>query len=128
MSVPWENEIYEKNSQDLSKKTTALTQHLTPVTVTVMKEFKGRLYVPKIQKFHYHHLVVPSARISQTLSCHFSLSFIASGRSSGLLPVSSPSCCILVLLLHGNVKGSIGLHHLWARPYNSSSVLHVWFV
>ena len=32
------------------------------------------------------------ARISLTLSCHFSLSFIASGRSSGLHSVSSQSC------------------------------------
>ena len=32
-----------------------------------------------------------------TLSLHFSLSFIASGRSSGLHPVSSHSCCIYVL-------------------------------
>ena len=36
------------------------------------------------------------ARISLTLSRHFSLSFIASGRSSGLHPVSSHSCCIYV--------------------------------
>ena len=31
-----------------------------------------------------------------TLSRHFSLSFIASGRSSGLHPVSSHSCCMYV--------------------------------
>ena len=37
---------------------------------------------------------MPLARISLTLSCHFSLSFIASGRSSGLHPVSSHSCCM----------------------------------
>ena len=37
--------------------------------------------------------VVPLARISLILSRHFSLSFIASGRSSGLHPVSSHSCC-----------------------------------
>ena len=36
------------------------------------------------------------ARISLTLSRHFSLSFIASGRSSGLHPVSSQSCCMYV--------------------------------
>ena len=36
---------------------------------------------------HYHHHVVPLARISLILSRHFSLSFIASGRSSGLHPV-----------------------------------------
>ena len=43
----------------------------------------------------YHH-VLPPARISLTLSRHFSLSFIASGRSSGLHPVSSQSCCMYV--------------------------------
>ena len=36
------------------------------------------------------------ARISPTLSHHVSLSFIASGRSSGLHPVSSHSCCMYV--------------------------------
>ena len=41
--------------------------------------------------YHHHHHVVPLARISLTLSRHFSLSFIASGRSSGLHPVSSQS-------------------------------------
>ena len=42
-----------------------------------------------------HHHVVPPARISW-LSCHFSLSFIASGRSSGLHPASSHTCCMYV--------------------------------
>ena len=44
----------------------------------------------------YHHHVVPPARISLTFSRHFSLSFIASGRSSGLHPVSSRSCRMYV--------------------------------
>ena len=44
----------------------------------------------------HHHHVVPLARISLTLSRHFSLSFIASGRTSGLHPVSSHSCCMYV--------------------------------
>ena len=43
---------------------------------------------------HHHHHVVPQAGISLTLSRHFSLSFIASGRSSGLHPVSSRSYCM----------------------------------
>ena len=43
---------------------------------------------------HHHHHVAPPARISLTLSRHFSLSFIASGRSSELHPVSSHSCCM----------------------------------
>ena len=42
--------------------------------------------------FHYHHLV-PLARIPLTLSRHFSLLFIASGRSSGL---HSHSCWMYV--------------------------------
>ena len=56
-------------------------------------------WVSKIQILHIieitHHHVMPLAQIS--LSRHFSLSFIASGRSSGLHPVSSPSCCMYVL-------------------------------
>ena len=45
---------------------------------------------------HHHHHVVLLARISLTLSRHFSLSFIASGWSSGLHPVSSHNCCMYV--------------------------------
>ena len=47
-------------------------------------------------KDHHHQLVVPLARMSLTLSRHFSLSFIASGRSSGLHLVSSHSCWMYV--------------------------------
>ena len=46
--------------------------------------------------FLHHHHVVPPARISLTLSRHFSISFIASDWSSGLHPVSLPSCCMYV--------------------------------
>ena len=35
---------------------------------------------------------------------------------------------LVVLLLFGHVRGSIGVHHLWACPCFSSSVLHVWFI
>ena len=45
---------------------------------------------------HHHHHVVPQARISQTLSRHFSLSSIASGRSSELHHGSSHSCLVYV--------------------------------
>ena len=40
----------------------------------------------------YIYHVVPLAWISLILSRHFSLSFIAPGKSSGLHPVSSHSC------------------------------------
>ena len=41
---------------------------------------------------HHHHHVVLVEWISLTLSLHYSLSFIASGRSSGLHLISSHSC------------------------------------
>ena len=56
----------------------------------------GRLLYLYIYISHHHHHVVPLARISLTLSRHFSLSFITSGRSSGLHPVSSHNCCMYV--------------------------------
>ena len=51
-------------------------------------------YLSKSILNHHHHVLV--AQISLTLSHHFSLSFIASGRSSGLHPVSSHSCWMYV--------------------------------
>ena len=48
------------------------------------------------ENYYHRHHVVPPARISLTLSRHFSLSFIAFGRSSELHPVSSHSCCMYV--------------------------------
>ena len=51
------------------------------------------------------------ARISLTLSRHFSLSFIASGRSSGLHPVSSHRCCMYVLAGRpAFVRPYVGVH------------------
>ena len=70
-----------------------------------------------IHIYIYHHYVVLPARISLTLSRHSSLSFIASGRSSGLHPVSSQSWS-------SYMWGSIGVHHFCF----SNSVPHVWFV
>ena len=44
----------------------------------------------------HHHHVVPQARISLSFSRHFSLLFIASGKSSGLHSVSSHCCWMYV--------------------------------
>ena len=49
-----------------------------------------------VKEDHHHHHVVRPARIFLTLSLHVSQSFIASGRSSGLHPVSSHSYCMYV--------------------------------
>ena len=58
-------------------------------------EKKSSLNFVEIIVYHHyhHHHDVRLARISRTLSLHVSLSFIAFGRSSGLHPVSSHSCC-----------------------------------
>ena len=55
-------------------------------------------WIGESEKNHHphHHHVEPLAQISLTLSRQFSLSFIASGRSSGLHPVSSYCCCMYV--------------------------------
>ena len=69
----------------------------------------------------YHH-VVPLARISLTLSHHFSLSFIASGWSSGLHPVSSHSFCMYVRAARPVFAlPYAGVH--WSTSLMSSSLL-----
>ena len=64
----------------------------------IENELKGtKLHTyARIVWIQHHHHVVQLARISLTLSRYFSLSFIASGRSSGIHPVSSHSCCMYV--------------------------------
>ena len=65
---------------------------------------------------HPHHHVVLLAQISLTLSRHFSLSFIASGRSSRLHPYPHiAAVCmfeLVILLLLDHMWGSIGVNHL----------------
>ena len=71
---------------------------------------------------HHHHHVVPLARISLILSRHFSRSFIAFGRSSGLNPVSSPSCCMYVRASRpAFARPYAGVH--WSTSLMSSSLL-----
>ena len=53
------------------------------------------IYIYILNNHHHHHIVLV-ARISLTLSRHFSLSFITSGWSSGLHPVSSHNCWMYV--------------------------------
>ena len=65
---------------------------------------------------------MPPERISLTLSRHFSQSFIASGRSSGLHPVSSHSCCIYVRAGHpAFARPYVGVHR--STSLMSSSLL-----
>ena len=73
---------------------------------------------------HQHHHIVPLARISLTLSRHFSLSFIASGRSSGLHPVSSHSCCMYVRAGRpAFARPYVGVH--WSTSLMSLSLIGI---
>ena len=65
---------------------------------------------------------MPLARISLTLSHHFSLSFIASGRTSGLHHVFSPSCWTYVQAGHpAFARPYVGVHR--STSLMSSSLL-----
>ena len=68
----------------------------TPIVIHSNPHTYACIHIISIHIYHHHHHVLLLARISLTLSRHFSLSFIASGRSSGLHPVSSHSCCMYV--------------------------------
>ena len=65
-------------------------------SLRVQRNTEKQHLLPCCHHHHHHHHVVPPARISMTLSRHFSQSFIASGRSSGQHSVSSHSCCVYV--------------------------------
>ena len=71
---------------------------------------------------NHDHLIVPSAQIFLTLYRHPSLSFIASGRSPGLHPVSSQSCCVQVRAGHpAFARPFEGVHR--STSHMSSSLL-----
>ena len=86
------------------------------------KKVTYKLFTYKLYIYHRHHNIVPPARISLTLSRHFSISFIASGRSSGLHPVSSQSCCMYVRAGRpAFARPCEGVH--WSTTLISSSLL-----
>ena len=88
--------------------------------VLTMTESKERRY--RIWHYHHHHHVVLLAWISLTLFRHFSLSFIASSRSSGLYPVSSQSCSMYVRASRPAVaRPYVGVHR--STSLMSSSLL-----
>ena len=109
-------------------------KHRSRMTVIWVPEKKKTLNTPVVcitkwmvisllhHHHRHHHHVVPLAWISLTLSRHFSLSFIASGRSSGLHPVSSHSCCMYVLAGRpAFARAYVGVHR--STSLMSSSLL-----
>ena len=81
-----------------------------------------------VSYFHLHH-VVPLARISLATSPYRS-SLLAGLQGYISNPHRAAVCMFEPAVLHlfGHMRGSIGVHHLWARPCFSSSVLRVWSV
>ena len=81
---------------------------------------------------HHHHHVAPSARISLTLCHHLPDRPLLSAGLRVYIPYRHRVVLCrfgqVGLLLPVHVKGSTGVYHLWAHPYFSSSVQHVWLV
>ena len=102
---------------------TGVLEHHSPViTETTVEKSK-----------YHHHQVTPSARISLTLSRHPFLfrPSLPVDLQGYILDRHRAVVCrfyLVVILLLVHVKGSTGVHHLWACLYFSSSVLHVCFV
>ena len=130
----WQTNLYDFRFKGTA--TTAIGIHRTKTWLSQLVNYKNAIWTWGHFHHHHHdhhHHVVLVARISLTLSCHFSLSFITSGWSSGLNPVSSHSCWMYVragrpAFTRPYVGGSIRVYHLWVRPCFFRSVLHVWFV
>ena len=145
-SVPnsywWLNSNLKKRRKSLfgvalSGITSPFSNHVKSSAARVRLNFflRNKLFMIYIYIYiyiHHHHHVLPLARVSLTLSRHFSLLFIAYGRSLGLHPVSSHSCCMYVRAGRPAFAWPYaGVHRstsLWARPCFSSSILRVWFV
>ena len=72
-----------------------------------------RLFNSKLYIYHHHPSSPPAGLQGYILCPHI---------------VAVRKFELVVLLLHGHMWGSIGVHHLWTRPCFSSSVPRVWFV
>ena len=120
---------------DLSERTSASAgvkiRSKIKIGVRIITIIKSLIILPNCHRNiilnHYHHHVLPLAWTSLTLSRHFSLSFIASAGLQGYIPYPHiAAVCmfeLVVMLLLGHMRGSIGVHHLWARPCFSSTYI-----
>ena len=87
--------MYSNNILNFEESTIILNACTKKRMETYWKHHVHDQELPVLHPMHHHqHHLEPPARISLTLSRHSFLSFIASGRSSGLHPVSSQSCCM----------------------------------
>ena len=76
--------------------------------------------------YHYHHRhVMPSPRISLTFSRHPPYHPLLPEGLQNYILYRHRASGRPALLVH--VKGSTGVHHLWARPYFSISAQHLSF-
>ena len=87
---------YEINLFLNSHITLFLKTSCNSITRKIILQHQVGKKVSSDDRRQHHHYVVLVARISLTLFRHFSLLFIAYGRSSGLHPLSSHSCYMYV--------------------------------
>ena len=95
-------------------------------TLYPLDQWAGQIY---IYIYIYHHHLVGYPWPSRATSPNRS-SPLAGLQGYIPYPHRAAVCMfeLVVLLLLGHMRGSIGVHHLWAHPCFSSSVLHVWFL
>ena len=100
---------------------------------SVQASWTDKLYLT-LPIFHRppHHHVMPPARIFLTplATSPYHSSPLAGLQGYIPYPHIAAVCMfeLVVMLLLGHMRGSIGVHHLWAHPCFSCSVLHVCFV
>ena len=112
--------LNNKNHQALSQKFRQL------ITILFCCTYSNSFSYCYLTHHHHHHHVVPQARISLTLFLHFSLSFIASGRSSGLHSVTSHTCWMYVRAGHpAFTRPYVGVHRSTSLM-SSSLLLQQW--
>ena len=92
LSIIWKSDLTDKMKCSFFQTAVVSILLYGCTTWTLTKRLVKKL----LTSHHHHHHVVTLARISLTLSPHFSLLFIASGRSSGRHPESSHSCWMYV--------------------------------
>ena len=105
--LEWTSLVYLKRYNSVHKKFTGSHHHISSSCRAISMDIPDPRSPPLPIVHCFHQVFRATSRIGTAAVYRFKV-------------------VVLPLLVH--VKGSTGVHHLWACPYFSSSVLHVWFV
>ena len=130
-TLTWSGSPYHKHTMCIFTEPLSWTEFGTRSIFEQFDKFEFSFTLPRLVAFiiillsHQRGYPWPSLATSPYRSSH-----LAGLHGCTPYPHRAAVCRfeLVTLLLLGHVKGSIGVHHLWAHPYFFSSVLHVWFV